>query len=213
MNKLLCTLILIVVSCVVCNAQKFNYGVEIGYLNNRLAVSEYTSTSKSGFLIGGIINLSLRNNISFESGISFVRKAGEISGDKLLGTRLALIKFSQMDYLRIPLSVGYKFKMKEFSVCPGFGPYYAIGISGDSFISGNDDFGQPFESRVSTFSNGYGRPYRPCNRNDFGLSFSLNAVYRHIGVKVGYDLGLTNTSYYGNGKQRSFIVSLAYLIK
>ncbi len=66
-----------------CNAQRLNYGVEIGYLNNRLAVNEYSSKSKNGFLIGGVIDLTLKNNISFESGISFVRKGGEISGDKL----------------------------------------------------------------------------------------------------------------------------------
>ncbi len=212
MNKLLFTLLLIFASCV-CNAQKLNYGVEIGYLNNRLAVDEYSSTAKNGFLVGGVINLSLRNNISLESGLSFVRKAGEISGNKLLGTRISHIKFSEMDYIRIPLSIGYKFNIKEFSTCPEFGPYYAIGINGDSFISGSDDFGQPYESRVSTFSNGYGKPYRPCNRNDFGLSFALNTIYRHIGIKVGYDLGLTNTSYYGNGKQRSFSVAVEYWIK
>lgn len=212
MNKLLCTLLLIFVHCM-CNAQRLNYGVEIGYLNNRLAVNEYSSKSKNGFLIGGVIDLTLKNNISFESGISFVRKSGEISGDKLLGTEISHIKFSQMDYLRIPLSIGYYFKIKEFSIRPGFGAYYAIGINGDSFISGVDNFGQPYEARVSTFSNGYGKPYRPCNRNDMGLSFSINTTYRHIGIKVGYDLGLTTASYYGNGKQHSLIISAAYWFK
>ena len=64
MNKLLCTLLLIFVHCM-CNAQRLNYGVEIGYLNNRLAVNEYSSKSKNGFLIGGVIDLTnyIKNQI------------------------------------------------------------------------------------------------------------------------------------------------------
>lgn len=212
MNKLLCIICLIFAHCI-CNAQKLSYGVEVGYLNNRLAVNEYSSKSKSGFLIGGVVNLSLRNDITFESGISFVRKAGDISGNKLLGTDVSRIKFSQMDYLRLPILIGYKFKIGEFSVCPGIGPYFAIGINGDSFISGADGYGQPYEALVSTFSGGYDKPYRPCNRSDIGLSYSVNARYRHVGIKVGYDMGLTTTSYYGNGKQGSFICSIGYWIK
>ena len=48
-----------------CNAQRLNYGVEIGYLNNRLAVNEYSSKSKNGFLIGGVIDLTnyIKNQI------------------------------------------------------------------------------------------------------------------------------------------------------
>jgi len=116
-----------------------------------------------------------------------------------------------MDYLRVPITIGYKFKTKQFSICPVFGAYYAIGITGDSFISGTDDFGQPYESRISTFSNKYGMSYRPCNRNDVGLTYSISAGYRHFGLKVGYDMGLTTASYYGNGKQRSLSVSCCLL--
>lgn len=203
----------LIFACCVCNAQKFNYGVEIGYLNNRLAVDEYRSKAKSGFLAGALVEMDIINVISIESGLSFVRRAGEITGDNILGTKISKIKYSQLDYLRIPLTVGYKFNIHDFSIRPAVGGYYAVGIHGDSFISSVDDYGQPFESRISTFSNSRDYPYRPCNRNDAGLLFSLNAKYKHFGINLSYDLGLTTTSYYGNGKNRSFIVSLAYWLK
>lgn len=212
MKKIFLITILVFVH-VFCNAQILNYGIETGYVNNHLSVDNYKSKSKSGFMIGGLVELEFNNKISIESGISFVRRAGEVSGDHLLESELSRIKFSQMDYLRIPLTVGYKFKMHDISLRPGVGGYYAVGINGDSFVSGTDKFGQPYEARVGTFSNGYGKPYRPCNRNDAGLLFSLNANYRHVGINLSYDMALTNTSYYGNGKHRSLIVSLAYWLK
>lgn len=212
MNKFLSLILLVFVYCS-CNAQKLNYGIEVGYLSNNLSVDKYQSKSKNGFLIGSLVEMDINKRFSIESGISFTRRAGKIKGDYLLGTELSKVEFSQMDYLRIPLTAGYKFKIHDFSIRPGIGAYYAVGINGDSFVSGIDNFGQPYEARVSTFSNGYGKPYRPCNRNDAGLLFSLNANYRHIGIKLSYDVALTNTSYYGNGKHRSLIVSLAYWLK
>lgn len=196
-----------------CNAQKLNYGIEVGYLNNYLSVDNYQSKSKNGFLVGGLVEINPIKGVTVESGISFLRKAGEIKGPHLLGSELSKIKLSQMDYLRIPLTVGYKFRFSDFSIRPGIGGYYAVGINGDSFVSGIDKFGQPYEARVSTFSDGYGKPYRPCNRNDAGVIFSLNANYKHFGIRLNYDMALTTASYYGDGKHRSFIISLAYWFK
>ena len=192
-------------------AQSWNVGVEAGYVDNTLAVKEYKSTGHNGFKLGAEVDYTLGNRISFESGVAYVRKGGGKSGKNMWGSEITSVKFEAMNYLQIPLMVGYKFGLgSKFSVKPEVGAYYAVGVGGHTFVSGTDSFGQPYEKRVSTFSGAEGVPYRPCNRNDGGLAFALNLSYSHFTVKAEYDLGLATASYYGDGKQRTFSVSLAY---
>ncbi len=196
-------------------AQKWNFGVEAGYVNNTLAVEEYESNARNGFKFGANAEFTLINHISFESGLAYIRKGATTSGNNMGYVRISSIKFAEMNYLQIPLMAGYKFDLgRNFSIKPQVGGYFAVGITGDSFVTGVDNFDQPYEARVSTFShttslNGVA-PYRPSNRTDGGLSFALNLNYRHFTIKAEYDLGLATATYYGNGKQRTFSVSLAY---
>lgn len=197
------------------HAQAWNYGVEAGYVNNTLAVEEYESTARNGFKFGVNAEYTLANHISFESGLAYIRKGATTSGDNMWSSRISSIKFAEMNYLQIPLMAGYKFDLgKHFSIKPEVGGYFAVGINGDSFVTGVDNYNQPYEARVNTFShtdsmNGVA-PFRPCNRADGGLAFALNLNYRHFTLKAEYDLGLATATYYGNGKQRTLSVSLAY---
>lgn len=200
-----------------CSAQKLNYGIEAGYVHNRLAVDEYTSTPRSGFLVGGVIDLTLKNDITFESGVSYIRRGGKVSGKQILGTGINSVKFNQMDYIRIPVLIGCNFHAHGVTLRPGVGGYFAVGVHGNSMISGFDPFMQPFGAGVSTFSGsssmGIGTTYRPCDRVDAGMVFSLSAKYRHIGLRLNYDLGMMSTSIYGSGKHRSVLISVAYWFK
>lgn len=196
------------------NAQKWNFGVEVGYVNNALAVEEYKSTSRNGFKFGAVAEFTLSNHISFESGLAYIRKGATITGDNILSSRISSIKFAEMNYLQIPIMLGYMADFGSgFSIKPEIGGYFAAGIDGYSFVKGLNTFNQPYESRVSTFSrNSYNSvaPYRPCYRADAGLAIALNANYNHITVKAEYDLGLAAATIYGSGKQRTFSVSLGY---
>ncbi|MDE6228437.1 MAG: PorT family protein [Muribaculaceae bacterium] len=196
-------------------AQKWNFGVEAGYVNSTLAVEEYESSARSGFKVGLDAEYTLGNHISFESGLAYIRKGAITSDNNMLGTGISSIKFAEMDYLQIPLMAGYKFELgNQFCIKPEVGGYFAVGVNGDSFVTGVDAFNQPYEARVRTFSNTDSKngvaPFRPCNRADGGLAFALNLNYRHFALKAEYDLGLATATYYGNGKQRSLSVSLAY---
>lgn len=196
-------------------AQKWNFGVEAGYVNNTLAVEEYESTARNGFKFGVNAEYTLSNNVSFESGLSYIRKGATTSGDNMWSSRISSIKFAEMNYLQIPLMAGYKFDLgKHFSIKPEVGGYFAVGINGDSFVTGVDNYNQPYVGRVNTFSHTESRqgvaPFRPCNRVDGGLAFALNLNYSHFTLKAEYDLGLATATYYGNGKQRTLSVSLAY---
>lgn len=116
-----------------------------------------------------------------------------------------------MDYLQLPVMIGYKFNLGNyFSIKTSVGSYYAVGVRGYALIDGVDAFNQPYTERTSTFSGSNGTAYRPYNRNDGGLAFALNLGYRNFSIKAEYDLGLATATHYGNGKQRTFLVSIGY---
>lgn len=194
-------------------AQSWNFGIEAGYVNNTLNVIDYKATARSGFRFGLDAEYQLANNICLESGLAYIRKGATTSGKNLLGTEINSIKFAEMDYLQLPVVIGYKFNIgNHFSIKPYVGGYYAVGIGGYALIDGVDAFNQPYTERTSTFSGTNGTVYRPCNRNDGGLAFALNIGYRNFAIKAEYDLGLTTATYYGNGKQRTFSMTLQYWI-
>lgn len=198
----------------VAHAQSWNFGVEAGYVHNDLAVEQYKAKGRNGFKVGADAELTLPNRITFESGLAFIRKGGETSGKDMFGSEVTAVKFAEMNYLQIPLMAGYKVVIGPgLRIKPQVGCYYAVGVGGHSFVSGSDPFGQPYETRVSTFAGADRVSYRPCNRNDFGLSFGLNFSYRHFMIKAEYDLGLLNATYYGNGKQRTLSVGVAYWLR
>lgn len=195
-------------------AQSWNFGAEAGYVSNTLAVSEYESSARSGFKVGADAVLTLPGRVVFESGLAYVRKGATTCGKNMFGSAVSSVKFAEMSYLQIPLMAGYRVSLgRGISLRPMAGGYFAIGTGGHSFVTGTDAFGQPFTARVSTFGGSDGIPYRPCNRVDAGLSLAVSATYRHISLKGGYDLGLANTSYYGNGKQRTVSLSVVYYIR
>ena len=218
--KKLVVLALAAASIVPVQAQKWNFGVEAGYVHNTLAVEEFTATARSGFKAGAIAEFTLDKNVAFEAGLAFIRKCATISlADIGYGyASIYSIKFAEMNYLQIPLMVGYNFNLgKNFSIKPEVGGYYAVGVSGHALVSGTTTLGFPYEGRVETFSGSdivspETPPYRPSHRNDGGLAFALNVNYRHFGVKAEYDLGLATTTFNGNGKQRTLSVSLVYRI-
>lgn len=207
-------LIVFLAVCSLAFSQEWNFGAEAGFVHNRLKTEDYSSQPLNGFKFGVSANLILRNKIAFESGVSYIRKGGKVSFQEKNGMYsqgIQSIRFAQMDYIHVPLTIGYKINfLNQISIIPEAGGYFAVGVSGDSFVSRYDSFSQPYESRVSTFSNGYGKPYRPCNRVDGGLSFALKLKWSNYEIKATYDLGMATATYYGNGKLRTLSVTFGY---
>ena len=209
------TIIIIIILTITSDimAQSWNFGIEAGYVNNTLNVNEYKATARSGFRFGLDAEYQLANNICLESVLAYIRKGATTSGKNLLGTEISSIKFAEMDYLQLPVMIGYKFNIgNHFSIKPSIGGYYAVGVGGYALFDGIDAFNQPYTERTSTFSGTDSAAYRPCNRNDGGVALALNIGYRNFAIKAEYDLGLATATHYGNGKQRTFSVSLAYWI-
>ncbi len=117
-------------------AQKWNFGVEAGYVNNTLAVEKYEATARNGFKFGANAEYTLSNQISFESGLAYIRKGANLFIGYRDFIKIESIKFSEMDYIQIPLMVGYKLKLGNgFSLKPEAGGYFSLGIGGNSFYT------------------------------------------------------------------------------
>ena len=135
------------------HARGWNLGVEAGYVSNTLSVDEYKSTARNGFKFGLDAEYTFGNRVALESGVAYIRKGATTTGENMNSAAISAIKFAEMDYLQIPLMVGYKAEAGSgLSIKPEVGGYFAVGVGGDSFVTGRDNFNQPYEARVSTFS-------------------------------------------------------------
>ena len=63
------------------NAQHWNFGIEASYLNSRMAVEELSAEPNHGFMVGVTAGYTFPQNWVLESGLSYQRKGGTLSGD------------------------------------------------------------------------------------------------------------------------------------
>ncbi len=208
----------ILLNTLVISAQNWNIGIEAGFVHNRMAVDRYNSDPRNGFRAGAMANITLPKRIIMEAEIAFVRKGATITGDNIGGENLYEIKYAQMNYLQIPISVGYKINLgRGFSIVPQVGGYIAFATGGHSLDSGIDRWGQEYTTRSHIFdftneNRDWGCQHG-CKRLDGGFVFSMTGYYKHFGLRLGYDLGMTPVSVYGNGKHRTLYASVTYWLK
>ena len=210
------------------SAQTFNYGVEAGYAHTDIAKSAGKTSGKSGFKVGGVIECTFDNNLSYESGLSYVRKGGkEWDWDsKYNDQKFYWVDYQYLDYLQIPLTVGYKFyPVSDFCIKPQAGIYAGLGICGKAeasyryydLNSTNRDEMKDLQSSFNPYKYDDGLnqvPITRCNRPDYGISLGLSAAYKKIALRVGYNIQLNNvTTNNGNGRFRTLSATLAYWFK
>lgn len=206
-------IITVLFCCISAYSQHWNYGIEVGYTNNKFQTKTLESSSKSGFKVGGIIDYTLKSNILIETGIAYERKGGKLEGDNIASQKISKIEVSHVDYLNIPVSVGYKIDIKnQISFIPQFGWFLNIGLQGSGQLSGIDNYNQPYTIGVDIFSAPGISQYRPFNRIDTGPIFCLNLQYKMVRLKCSYELGINSVhSIYGSPKNRTVGASIVYI--
>ena len=216
MKKNFIVILLFSLCCSVCYGQKWNYGVEFGYIHNTFHTSILKGTGKSGFRVGGILNYNFKNNVLLESGIAYERKGGSLKSNNIASQQVTKADVHNMDYLNFPFSIGYKIHIgNKLYLYPQLGWYLNVGLRGCGTISGIDRWGQPYTSGIDTFQayNESASTYRPFNRIDTGSLFSLNVQYKGFRIKCTYELGLnTIHSTYGNPSNRTIGLALGYIL-
>lgn len=102
MKKNFIVILLFSLCCSVCCCQKWNYGVEFGYIHNTFHTTKLKGTGKSGFRIGGILNYNFKNNVLLESGIAYERKGGTLKSNDIASQQITKVDVYNMDYLNLP---------------------------------------------------------------------------------------------------------------
>lgn len=196
------------------NAQHWNFGIEAGYLNSRMAVEELSAEPNHGFMAGVTAGYTFPQNWVLESGLSYQRKGGMLSGDMLVNG-LRLLDIDKMDYLHLPVTVGYRIRLADgWALTPKVGAYMAVGLQAKGKVAASDPFGQPVLGTSDLFKDSQLRvDYPPFNRFDGGLQFGLDLSFRKFRLGVGYQLGLAHTAIYDPQLyNRTLSLSLGYNI-
>lgn len=200
--------------CISAHSQNWNYGIEVGYTNNKFRTKSLNSKAQSGFKIGGIIDYNFKSNILIETGIAYERKGGILEGNNIASQKISKIEASHIDYLNIPVSVGYKVDIKnEILLIPQIGWFLNIGVQGSGLLSGVDNYNQPYTMGIDIFSTSNTNQYRPFSRIDTGSIFCLNLQYKKVRLKCFYELGIKPIhSIYGSPRNRTVGASIAYIL-
>lgn len=218
MKSLIISIFIILFAYAQVHAQGWNFGAEAGYVRSVIDTESYKTDGKIGYALALTAGYDFKCDVTLETGLSYIVKGGTVKGldsnSTVNGHKFHEIDFSTMGYIQLPVRVGYKFSGGHgLQLEPQIGGFFAAGIGGHSFITGTNDYGQPYTSRVSTFSAAKYPPFRACDRFDTGLSASLKLVYRHVGLRLSYDYSLLTSTFYGSGKLRTVSVSAIYLLK
>lgn len=197
------------------SAQHWNFGIEAGYLNGRMAVKELSAEQNHGFMVGLTAGYVFPQNWVLESGLSYQRKGGSLSGNMVLNG-LQLLDIDKMDYLHLPLTVGYRICLAdEWTLIPKVGGYFAGGLQAKGKVAAFDKFGQPFIGTADFFKDSQlPVDYRTFNRCDGGFQFGLDLSFRKFRLGVGYQLGLAHiaSSYDPELYNRTLSLSIGYNI-
>lgn len=114
---------------------------------------------------------------------------------------------ANMLYLQVPLLVSWHFNIKNVSLQPYAGAYYALGIHGK--LKAN---GEKLNLFKETTVEGENFP-QSFKRSDVGLRFGLGVtIHKCLYVGAGYDLGLTDIIKDNNEIDRSKLKNGAFFL-
>lgn len=213
---------------IVANAQiptntNWNLGIDFGATYSALTTTQLHAKRGDYGITGGITALyKFNNNITTEIGLRLTSKgASKLTNFAPQYSHfLEEMTIEQMNYIDIPLMIGYNIKVNgKFSFTPKVGAYFAYGYGGKSYIEGsNGQFGasllSPFEDNSFTLGDGTLQSVGSFENIDYGVNIGLDLNFQQFTLRVAYNWGLNelfNTYDTGN-YTRSLSLSLGYYI-
>jgi hypothetical protein len=146
----------------------------------------------TGFKAGAVADIDIAKGFYIQPGLFYSMK-----GDKAEG--LGATSKLQMNYLEIPLSLGYRYDMGNAgSIFATAGPYLGIGVNGKSTVTAA---GVDLDRDLKAGSD--------FERMDWGMNLSVGYI-SPIGVYVRAQYGMGFTDAYANTKNRVLGVSVGY---
>ncbi len=186
-------ILLISLFCIQTNAQTF--GLKAGLnLSNMLEKDDDDTYSNDymmnpGFHIGGIIDMPINDNLSFESGLLLTTKGFRYE-DEDMGFSVKIK--ANLLYLDIPLTLKASHELSDgLKMFGAFGPYVGFGLSGK--VKGTVEFQGTKETEEQDVKWGSNEDDN-LKRLDTGLTFGGGVEINTIMLGISYDLGLANIS-------------------
>lgn len=174
-----------------------------------------------GINAGLTANYTFKNHIVCETGIRISDKGSDElkNFDPQWQHFVAKLTLDRMNYLEIPLMIGYQFKLtKSVHITPKAGAYCAIGLNGKGFIENADDtFGciiDSFQDNKLTLGNGEEETFTKYDRMDYGLSIAAEIKFKQIVCRIAYGRSFSPifNTYDSANKHQTLSMSLGYYL-
>lgn len=161
------------------NAQSFGVkgGVDFAKLSYSNSGGSISSSSTTGFVIGGYATFEMSSGIMLQPELLYVQKGSESSFGSSTTT-------TNLDYIEIPVLAKYSFSAGSSSFKPyaAAGPYLAFNMNAETEGGGQT-------TDISDNVKG----------TDFGLAGEVGANISGFNIGLRYDLGLTDIDDSGQG--------------
>lgn len=201
----------------------WNLGVDFGTSFNRMTTKDLSlDKGHWGITAGLTANYTFKNNIVCESGIRFTDKgSSELKGfDPKLKHFVTSLTLNKLNYLEIPLMVGYRVKLSDaVSITPKAGAYYAIGLNNSWGLIENadDSFGgwiSPFEDNIFTLGDGTKQTFLPYDRLDGGFLLGADINFKQAVCRITYGRSFSpiSNSYDSSNRHQTLSISIGYYL-
>lgn len=170
----------------------------------------------TSYHFGGIVEHSLTNNFSIESGLQLSGKGTKIEQTESLGGfPMTLTSSLAPLYLEVPINAKYNLDLGSAKLHVFAGPYFGIGIGGKMKYEATYT-GMPTEKETIDIKFGSDGNSDDLKRTDFGLNIGAGIEIKNILIRAQYGLGLTDISPNSsanddNDRNRVIGISIGYM--
>lgn len=198
MRKVLILTLLIVVSSTMAYSKgRVRYGLQGGInLTSIGDVANLKSTGGEGFYVGFLTDINLLAGLYIQPGLSLSTRSFSVSTNDFEPPLTGMKTSVNTYYLSIPIALTYKFKVgNSFRLFVTGEPSFNFGVSGTAVIltelpnlvSGSTMTSTEYRAFDSSAKDNIG-----ISNFDMGMFVGGGIEFKAVGIKAGYDFGLTN---------------------
>ena len=215
----------VLTGCLPTMANFFTIGPEAGYehAGYHSGIDGINTGSGNGFRIGANATYNMANGIFLQSGLYYSHRnggtLGNIAGKSHFPTFVREVELRRMEYITLPLSIGYEFSLPHgFAIGVSAGGYVAAGVGrGSTYFrltdgesNGGSLFGKTgFTHYVAETDSREHVTIKESGRIDAGVLVGANVRYNAFELKAYYQIGL-NKTIYDIAMPRTFGLALSY---
>lgn len=189
-------LFLIITSFTVYSQPNLSLGIEGGLnLANVSITPSQTSNSRTGLIVGGILDVGISNNIGIQGGLRFIMKGFQITNGGATFT-------DKLNYIEVPALLKVKFPLTEVKPYLVGGPVLGIRVSASEEQSNGTqtadvDASSAYESIDFGLLFGGGLDFKVATKTDLfiqaGYSFGLSNIWKQTTTVTVKNYGIQFT--------------------